>query len=334
MQINNNYLENKFIGELKNIVSPIKKFIQDNVNLIALAVFSAIGLLAFVSYRIYVKKKKAQKLNKQNFKFDGPPPQNNQQPVGKLKAYKADPDRLQPDPKPAQPPLPVNNNHLWSQLGKPQPQPQTKTQIQAQDHHTDAKEKEVAVNPYGAVNFFNDPKPAPLFGNNDHLRAPLMPQFENFQPQPQTQDQAQDHHTDAKEVVVNPPAVLNLVNDPKPAPQQPVPQQPAPPPVIKNASWLELAGPRVQDDYETVKMAIENDPEAFKFASDGLKNNRFLVQLAVSKKGSLLELAGPKPQDDYDTVKVAIENNPEAFKFASDRLKNYPALVQLAISKK
>jgi hypothetical protein len=57
---------------------------------------------------------------------------------------------------------------------------------------------------------------------------------------------------------------------------------------------LEHASKELKNDRDLVCSAVRNKYEAFKYASDSLKQSRELVEALVSQNGLILEFLGPK----------------------------------------
>ena len=71
--------------------------------------------------------------------------------------------------------------------------------------------------------------------------------------------------------------------------------------------------------YFSIEVAVKH--EAFKEASNVLKQNRALTLQLVAEDGMLLEYALPEFQDDFEIVMTAVKESWEAIAFASDYLQ-------------
>jgi hypothetical protein len=125
-----------------------------------------------------------------------------------------------------------------------------------------------------------------------------------------------------------------------------------------NGSALEHFDREIQDDINLVLLAIRNNGKSFKFASDRLKNNLFIILEAVKEDPSnfsliprstieehialydlfkknqdshRLENADAILQDDENYVKAIVQSDGLQLQYASDRLKRLPSLVIKAI---
>lgn len=88
--------------------------------------------------------------------------------------------------------------------------------------------------------------------------------------------------------------------------------------VAQNGLALADAGPEAQNNPEIVEIAMKQNPQAFRFASQWLRNDPKLIHMAVTSDGLLLEHAGPLFRATPDVVSTAMGQNVWALKFAGD----------------
>ena len=87
---------------------------------------------------------------------------------------------------------------------------------------------------------------------------------------------------------------------------------------------------KFRDDMVTVKEAIKENPEAFRYASKRLRNNSEILTLAIMR-GSLvaLEKAPEEFLDNKVVMLEAVKKNTSALQYASERLKKDKDLLAL-----
>lgn len=95
-----------------------------------------------------------------------------------------------------------------------------------------------------------------------------------------------------------------------------------------NGLNLKDAAPKFKNNFNICSHAVFNDPFAFEFVSDRLKDNRFLMKLAL-KNGMTLQFFKDMYKDNQYYVDMACHQNPLALLYASDRLKTKEALLLL-----
>ena len=78
----------------------------------------------------------------------------------------------------------------------------------------------------------------------------------------------------------------------------------------------------LQNDKSLVLLAINNDADSLKFASDDLKNDVEVVMTAVRKNGLTLQYASEALRNDRQVVGAAVSEDEYSLKFASTALKN------------
>jgi hypothetical protein len=97
---------------------------------------------------------------------------------------------------------------------------------------------------------------------------------------------------------------------------------------------LEYADKLLQNDFELMSMAVEEwGVSALKYASENLKDDRYIVNLAInykqvsSKGGFVLEFVSETLRDDIEIVDKVMTwcldpDSSEEFKYASENIKN------------
>lgn len=100
-----------------------------------------------------------------------------------------------------------------------------------------------------------------------------------------------------------------------------------------HGSALESAD-KFNNDFEIVRAAVEDTPYAIQYASDELKSNMEIVELAASKSEYCLLFSLPcmeKYNDDDRLVKMAIEANGANIAYASERIRDNYEMAEFAL---
>ena len=84
-------------------------------------------------------------------------------------------------------------------------------------------------------------------------------------------------------------------------------------------------------DYEVVRLAVENNGLALKYANEIAKTTTSIVKTALAQNPMALQFAAALQRNNFDTVKIAVEKNGHAIQFASDSLKRNVDIVTLAM---
>lgn len=103
--------------------------------------------------------------------------------------------------------------------------------------------------------------------------------------------------------------------------------------VRSNGYTLEYAK-KFRNDYEIVKLAVENSPRAIQFASNKLKNDIDIVKTALtnSKNTLIFELACMKKyKDDEQLVKLALKANGANICYTSRRIRDNYEMAKYAL---
>ena len=105
--------------------------------------------------------------------------------------------------------------------------------------------------------------------------------------------------------------------------------------VKENGLNLRLMSKRLQNNKEVVLAAALNNPEAFKHASEKLRNSRsFTCEVLRARKDDLvLKYAGRIPQNSKRVLLAAIEQNGLAIEWAGDMPRNSRQVVKAAVLK-
>jgi len=94
---------------------------------------------------------------------------------------------------------------------------------------------------------------------------------------------------------------------------------------------LEFIHPDLQDLKDVVEAAIEQNPKAFRFASERLRSDRDLVLFTARRFGGCLWNTSRELLDDEEVVRAAMSNDPSAFAAASKRIQEQPEFIRSAI---
>ena len=86
-------------------------------------------------------------------------------------------------------------------------------------------------------------------------------------------------------------------------------------------------------DEDVVMAAVNQFPEAFKYASNELKAENKVVLAVVTQAGHALEFASKKLQADKNIVLAAVSQNGKALEFASKELRTAKEIVLAAVTK-
>lgn len=86
-------------------------------------------------------------------------------------------------------------------------------------------------------------------------------------------------------------------------------------------SFLERSSLAERDDFKTVSRALRQGPLALRYASPRLRNNLQIVREAVDADGLMLQYASDTIKNDFLTVYKAIRQNPAALQYASADLR-------------
>jgi hypothetical protein len=76
-----------------------------------------------------------------------------------------------------------------------------------------------------------------------------------------------------------------------------------------------------------IAIAVKSHGTALLYGSDDNRNNKEIVLMAIANNGLMLECVNPSLKDDHYVVMVAVKQNYEAIKFASDRILSDPAIM-------
>ena len=95
--------------------------------------------------------------------------------------------------------------------------------------------------------------------------------------------------------------------------------------VSAEGDTLEYASPRLKDDIELLKIAIDTNNYAhspLKYASTRLRDEKSVVTLAVEKNGHALEFASERLKNDKDLLSRAMVTSVHAYQYASKTLRD------------
>ena len=101
--------------------------------------------------------------------------------------------------------------------------------------------------------------------------------------------------------------------------------------VLGAGSALQYASDALKNDPKIVELAVRNDGLALQYASDTLKNDRKIVEIAVKKHAYALQYASDTLKNDPKIVELAVRNYGLALEHASDTLKNDRKIVEIAV---
>jgi hypothetical protein len=104
--------------------------------------------------------------------------------------------------------------------------------------------------------------------------------------------------------------------------------------IREDGSLLELAPESLQDNFEVVKFAVEQNGDNLRWASDRLVDDATvggIVWCSVLNDGMALQYATEKCRDTAALVWSACQQNPRAVIFASERLRDDERLVSFCI---
>lgn len=92
---------------------------------------------------------------------------------------------------------------------------------------------------------------------------------------------------------------------------------------IISVNWDEIrdAGHSIKNDIEIMMCAINQNSNAFSYASFELKNDMFFVKKVVSIDGTQLQHAGFRMKNTHEVARIAVKNNPEACQYIGDSLR-------------
>jgi len=91
--------------------------------------------------------------------------------------------------------------------------------------------------------------------------------------------------------------------------------------VQNNGYVLEYASDEFKNNFEIVKLAVQKFAYALQYASNELKNNFEIVSIAVKTNGYALQYASNKLKDNFEIVSIAVKNDKNALKYASRRIQ-------------
>ncbi len=83
--------------------------------------------------------------------------------------------------------------------------------------------------------------------------------------------------------------------------------------------------------YDFFRLCKRDEADAFKFASDAMKDNRELMARFIERNGYMLRFASDRLKDDEDLVITAIKDEPEPFIYASRRLRDDKKFIAKAV---
>lgn len=84
-------------------------------------------------------------------------------------------------------------------------------------------------------------------------------------------------------------------------------------------SLLEEADEIHRNDSEIILAALQNDPDIYEIASEGIRNSRDIALAAVKLNFRLLEKLNENFKNDPEIVKTAIENGSTYFKYFGNK---------------
>ena len=87
-----------------------------------------------------------------------------------------------------------------------------------------------------------------------------------------------------------------------------------------------------QIEFGEALRAIERNEFELENASDQIKNNKVVVQAAVTKRGKALDFASDDMKNTEDVVMAAVTQDGQALKWASKEMKNNEAVVLAAVT--
>lgn len=97
------------------------------------------------------------------------------------------------------------------------------------------------------------------------------------------------------------------------------------------ANELQWASDRLKNDEELAQIALKRHGRAFSYLSKRLQNNKEIALLSLNNGGSYYDLP-EQLKDDRELTKIAISYNGHSLSYASDRLKDDKELVLLAFN--
>lgn len=92
--------------------------------------------------------------------------------------------------------------------------------------------------------------------------------------------------------------------------------------IRNNFIALNYTAPEFRDDPNLIMLGTQQNADAFRFASDRIKNNFKLLEIFVVVDVDILEHVSCDIRDCYDFMIAAVNENPWAFIYASYKLKD------------
>jgi hypothetical protein len=94
-------------------------------------------------------------------------------------------------------------------------------------------------------------------------------------------------------------------------------------------SYFIYASTRLKNDKEFIKSVLASDTKVLKYASESVRDDRDVIQTAVSFHPSAFEHASERLKDDYELVSFVMRKDSNMLRYASDRMKRTRAFLQL-----
>lgn len=104
--------------------------------------------------------------------------------------------------------------------------------------------------------------------------------------------------------------------------------------IMQDPAAFRYISERLQGSYEFAKLAIEKDASLLEHTCTEICSNKSIVISAVTNHGSMIKCASTELQDDEELAYIAILNDPSSFKYLSKRLRDDDDLVYIAVQLK
>jgi len=102
--------------------------------------------------------------------------------------------------------------------------------------------------------------------------------------------------------------------------------------IKENGHELLFAPHSIRGDIEVIKLAVDQEPNTFRYATPQFLSEKENVMPFIKRSGFLLEFVSDELKNDSELVELAVKSNAQAIKFASERLKDNEAISYEAVS--